>query len=89
MEKFSNNLGIGLRFIKEEPSDLATRYYNETILPQYGVDYHIVPRKKIDGEIISAPKIRELLSNNRYDKLKKFVLTTYQICICKDNWYRK
>ena len=40
------------------------------------VDVIEIPRKKIDNEIISATKVRELLKKENYDLLEKYVPKT-------------
>ena len=72
-------LNISVRFVGEEPIDRITRQYNDTmkaILPQYGIEVVEVPRKKIDSEIISASKVRELLEERQWKKIEQMVPKT-------------
>ncbi len=46
------------------------------ILKNAKVDVIEIPRKKIDNEIISATKVRELLKKENYDLLEKYVPKT-------------
>lgn len=72
-------LGITVRFAGEEPLDNVTRQYNETmarILPQYGVDFQVIPRKAIADGVISASRVRKLLEENNFKEIKKLVPKT-------------
>lgn len=72
-------LGITVRFVGEEPEDTVTKSYNETmkkILPNYGVEVAEIPRREINGEVISAKKVREALKVGDFDKIKKLVPKT-------------
>lgn len=72
-------LGITIRFAGEEPIDNITRQYNETmakILPRYGVTFEEIPRKKQDGEVISASRVRRLLEAGDFDAIEKMVPAT-------------
>ena len=76
-------MGIKTRFVGEEPFDTVTRQYNESmnnILPTFGVNFVEIPRKTTDGkdDVISASKVRKLLSENKWDELIRYVpKTTY------------
>ena len=75
-KEIAPELGITIRFAGEEPTDNVTRQYNETmkrLLPQYGIEFHEIPRKVIGEEIISASKVREALQVGDFDKIKKLV----------------
>lgn len=57
-------LHIGKRFAGQEPFDAVTHEYNETmrrLLPQYGIEFCEIPRAALDGEVISAGRVRALL----------------------------
>jgi [citrate (pro-3S)-lyase] ligase len=71
-------LGISVRFAGEEPIDNVTRQYNDTmrrILPQYGIEFIEIPRKKIaeGGGAISASQVRRLLEDRNFDAIAKLV----------------
>ena len=76
------SLGINIRFVGEEPADTVTRNYNENmknILPRYNIDFCEIPRREINGEIISAKTVRAALKFGDFDKIKKLVpATTYK-----------
>ena len=72
-------LGINIRFAGEEPLDNVTRQYNETmarILPKYGIDFEVIPRKEQDGEVISASRVRKLLKTKDFDAIAEIVPKT-------------
>ena len=73
------SLGITVRFVGEEPEDSVTRQYNENmrrILPQYNIDFCEIPRREINGEVISAKKVRAALKVGDFDTIKKLVPKT-------------
>lgn len=62
-------LHIKARFVGEEPLCQITRQYNATmldILPQYGVDVHVIKRLVVNGVPVSASYVR--------DCMKKFLV---------------
>lgn len=68
---------IEVRFEREEPIDAFTRRYNEfmsNILPEYGVEFFEIPRKQLDGEVISASRVRKCMKERKYDSVKKLVM---------------
>lgn len=75
-------LDIKKRFVGEEPIDMVTRQYNESmraILPQYGVAVDIIKRKETNGEVISASKVRNCLAERDFDGIRALVPeTTYK-----------
>ena len=69
--------GIQVRFAGEEPSDQFTNRYNDfmrNLLPKYGVEFCEISRKELDGEVISASKVRECIKSKKYDRIRKLVL---------------
>ena len=75
-------LGINIRFAGAEPEDTVTRQYNENmknILPRYGIDFCEIPRREIDGEVISAKSVRAALKVGDFEKISKLVpITTFE-----------
>ena len=72
-------LGITVRFAGMEPFDRVTAQYNESmgrILPKYGIAFVEIPRKEIDGDAVSASRVRELMREHDYRRLKKLVPKT-------------
>ena len=82
-------LGISRRFVGEEPTDFITNQYNETminILPRYGIELTVIPRKKSKEDIISASTVRKLLEQKRFEDIKRFVpATTYEYLLKRFN----
>ena len=69
-------LGITRRFVGEEPSDLVTRQYNDSmrqILPHYGVKVVEIPRMQLNGEVISASKVRKAMKQGDWESVKEMV----------------
>lgn len=64
-------LHITHRFVGSEPEDSVTRIYNETmkrILPQKGIAYVEIPRMTVEGEFVSASRVRKYLEEKDYEK---------------------
>ena len=77
-------LNIKVRFAGEEPTDIVTAQYNDSmgrILPQYGIQFVEIPRLEKRGiGIISAKKVREAIKNGDWEQVKELVPeTTYRI----------
>lgn len=71
--------GISTRFVGEEPLDKVTAQYNhdmEVILKESGIDVIEIPRNKLNGEYISATKVRKLLKKKDYIALKDYLPET-------------
>ncbi|MBR5800132.1 MAG: NAD-dependent epimerase/dehydratase family protein [Lachnospiraceae bacterium] len=79
--RIAPTLGINIRFAGEEPLDNVTQQYNDTmqrILPRYGIQFEVIPRKEWDGQVISASRVRALLEKKQFEDIKKIVpITTY------------
>ncbi|MEY8326198.1 adenylyltransferase/cytidyltransferase family protein [Lachnospiraceae bacterium 54-11] len=72
-------LGINVRYVGEEPLDNVTKQYNENMketLPQYGIDFVEMPRKRIGEDVISASRVRKLLNEERIDEIAEIVPKT-------------
>lgn len=86
-------LGITVRFAGEEPLDNVTRQYNEAmkkILPKYGVEFRVIPRKTYMHEPISASKVRELLEAGDMQSVHELVpKTTYDFLELHKEEYRE
>ena len=78
-------LGITVRFAGTEPLDQFTCLYNESMkkeLPKHGIEFCEIERKMVDDDFISASKVRKLLEDGDFEKLKKYVPeTTYDYLI--------
>lgn len=78
-KQFGQKLNINKRYIGEEPYCKVTKKYNETlmeILPQYGMEVVLVPRKEIGEIAISASIVREKIKNGEIEELKSLVPET-------------
>jgi len=67
---------IRKRFFGTEPYCRTTRLYNETmkgLLPEFGITPQEIPRATIDGEAISAFRVREALKREAYESLRWLV----------------
>ena len=78
-KQFGKKLNINKRYIGEEPYCKVTKKYNETlmeILPQYGMEVVLVPRKEIEEIAISASIVREKIKNGEIEELRSLVPET-------------
>lgn len=69
-------LNIKNRFAGEEPLDPVTNQYNMAmaeILPQYGIQFHVIPRKIEGKEVISASRVRRYFEAGKLDEIKEIV----------------
>ena len=69
-------LHITKRFAGEEPFDKVTKQYNESmksILPEYGIEFVEIPRKRSNDEVISASRVRKLLEERDFSAVKELV----------------
>lgn len=75
-------LGITKRFVGEEPIDMVTRSYNDSmkeILPRYGIEVDEIKRKEKAGGVISASRVRSALQTGDFQLIKQLVPdTTYR-----------
>lgn len=82
-------LDISIRFVGEEPLDPVTNQYNlsmKQILPKYGLELKEIPRKEMDGGVISASRVRKCLEEKLWDDIKRMVpATTYNFLYDKFN----
>lgn len=78
-------LGVTRRYVGEEPYCATTSSYNQAlaeILPQYGIDIHVMPRILSGHEPISASRVRELVRQEDWPAVKELVpATTYQFLL--------
>ncbi|CAK7033124.1 MAG: [Citrate [pro-3S]-lyase] ligase [Enterocloster aldenensis] len=72
-------LGIGVRYVGEEPTSQVTGSYNRIMaeeLPKAGIDCRIIPRKERDGEAISASNVRKCIQIGDWETLFRLVPTS-------------
>lgn len=75
-EWFCKILNISTRFVGEEPLCPNTKKYNDTmsyIFPKYNINIEILPRISNKISIISASKVRELISENDFENLNLYL----------------
>ncbi len=81
-EKIAQALGIRVRFAGEEPFSHVTAIYNSVMehsLPEYGVEFRILPRKEGTEGAISASRVREVLRTGSVEAIRDWVPeTTYR-----------
>ncbi|WP_294985329.1 [citrate (pro-3S)-lyase] ligase [uncultured Fenollaria sp.] len=73
--RIAKDLNIKKRYFGTEPIDKVTQKYNEMmkkILYEYGIATEFIERKTIDGEVISASKVREYYEND-FSACKKYL----------------
>lgn len=77
-------LGVTKRFVGEEPTDNVTRQYNEQmqeLLGLFEIELEVVPRKEMDGMVISASTVRRYMQDGDWDLIRRMVPeTTYKVC---------
>lgn len=69
-------LNITRRYAGQEPVCELTRMYNDamrSILPQYGVEFVEIERKSVNGHIISASSVREMLLGGDLEGVREMV----------------
>lgn len=74
-KRIAKDLNIKKRYFGTEPIDKVTQKYNEMmkkILSEYGVESEFIERKTIEGEVISASKVRECYEND-FSACKKYL----------------
>lgn len=80
-KRIAPSVGMSVRYVGEEPYCPVTCSYNQAlldILPRYGIRVRVIERIKIDGEIVSASTVREMIRQNDWAGVRKLVPdTTY------------
>jgi len=77
--KIAPYFGITRRFVGTEPNCPLTGGYNaamQRILPAHGIELAIIERKQVQGDVISASKVRELVGRNDFASLSEYVPPT-------------
>jgi len=75
-EKIASALGITARFAGDEPLCPVTDNYNrlmKEILPAHGIEFYIIKRLEIEGEPVSASKVRKLFFERDFGAIKRIV----------------
>lgn len=74
--RIAKELGINRRYVGEEPFSKVTEIYNKImkeLLPKSGIECIEIKRKEVDGTVVSASYVRELIKNEDYTCLEKLV----------------
>ena len=72
-------LNITERFVGEEPTSQVTGLYNRIMaeeLPKAGIACHIIPRKAIGDQVISASTVRRALQEGDMESFRRLVPPT-------------
>lgn len=76
---FVPKFNIVKRYVGTEPHCEVTNTYNETIkevLPKYNVEIKLIERKEVEEDAISASRVRRLLKEGNFEKIKSLVPKT-------------
>lgn len=80
--RIAQALGIGVRYVGEEPFSHVTGLYNRVMqeeLPRLGVECRVVPRLALQGQAVSASAVRQAVHDGDFDRLRPWVPeTTWQ-----------
>jgi [citrate (pro-3S)-lyase] ligase len=86
--KIAHKLGIKVRYMGKEPYCPVTNTYNEVmleILPAHGIDVRVVERIQVEGETVSASKVRDMIRRDDWVGIRRLVPdTTYRYVISED-----
>lgn len=71
-------LDINVRYVGEEPYSIATNIYNEAMEEAFRDEIKLIvlPRKAVEGELISASRVRALLKEKKWEEIKRLVPQT-------------
>jgi [citrate (pro-3S)-lyase] ligase len=82
-------LGICARYVGEEPYCPVTESYNRAmreIFPGYGIELHVMPRIMVDGEYVSASKVRTMIRLGEWERLKAMLPeVTFEYLMAEEN----
>lgn len=74
--EIASALHIRARYVGEEPTSQVTGIYNQIMaseLPKHGIECHIIPRKMINGQVISASTVRKAIHDKDLEKIRDLV----------------
>lgn len=74
--RIAPKLGIAVRYVGDEPYCPVTNAYNQAlqeILPAYGIEVRVMPRLAVEGEAVSASRVRELIRQEQWDAVRLLV----------------
>lgn len=74
--RIADELGIGVRFVGEEPFSQVTDLYNRAMLealPQAGISCVVIPRLQSAGATISASAVRQAVHDGQPERIRDMV----------------
>ncbi len=77
--KIAPFFGITQRFVGTEPNCALTGSYNQAmkkILPEFGIELHVIERRQAQHGVISASRVRELIGRDDFSGLAEYVPPT-------------
>ena len=75
-KRIAATLNISVRYVGEEPTSQVTGLYNSIMaseLPGAEIDCRIIPRKAVDGRVISASTVRKALQDGDWEMVSQLV----------------
>ncbi len=66
-------LGVSARYVGDEPFSHTTALYNEVMareLPKAGIACRVVPRLELDGQAVSASRVRQAIHDGDLDSVR-------------------
>ena len=75
-DRIAKALGIGMRFVGEEPFSHVTSLYNRAMreeLPRYGILLRELPRLEIGGAPVSASAVRQAVHDGELERIRPWV----------------
>lgn len=80
-QRIAKPLGITTRYVGSEPTCVVTNHYNQVmkdVALQHNLHIEELPRLTVDGQAVSASRVRQLLAEGDLDAIKPLVPpTTY------------
>ncbi len=73
---FAKACGITKRFVGTEPLSPVTNVYNRQMkeyLPKRGIEVIEIPRRELDGGVISASRVRALMKEGNLEEIRRLV----------------
>ena len=81
-KKIADTLGIQSRYVGQEPTSHTTCLYNEVMtekMPGMGLECRILPRKTVNGQVISASTVRQAIHDGKLESVRAMLPdTTYR-----------
>lgn len=74
--RIAEAMGIGMRFVGDEPFSHVTGLYNQVMLeelPRQGIGCSVIPRRSVDGQPISASLVRQAVHDGQIEQIRNWV----------------